>query len=66
MRRQMRYAASSSVSSSSLAPSPARLDATLYGELGTIVEWVARVGKVGLKHTTIISVACVSASVNRG
>jgi site-specific DNA recombinase len=45
-------------------PKPRQLDATLYGELGTIVEWVARLGKVGLKHTTITSVACVSASVN--
>ena len=45
-------------------PKPRQLDATLYGELGTIVEWVARVGKVGLKNTTITSVARVSASVN--
>jgi site-specific DNA recombinase len=45
-------------------PNPRQLDATLYGELGTIVEWVARVGKVGSKNTTITSIACVSASVN--
>ena len=44
-------------------PKPRQLDATLYGELGTIVEWVVRVGN-GLKNTTITSVACVSASVN--
>jgi len=45
-------------------PKPRQPDVTLYGELGTIVEWVVRVGKVGLKNTTITSVACVSASVN--
>src|SRR5258708_11467292 len=33
------------------SPKPRQLDATLYGELGTIVEWVARVGKVGPKNT---------------
>ena len=43
-------------------PKQRQLDATLYGELGTIVEWVA--GKVGLKNTTITSIASVSASVN--
>jgi len=45
-------------------PKPRQLEATLCGDLETIVEWVARSGKAGHERTSVASVARMSASVD--
>jgi len=46
------------------SPEPRKLDATLHGELGTIIEWVARAGKAGQKDNTGVPIARLSESVD--
>src|ERR1700681_3367313 len=46
------------------SPEPRKLDATLHGELGTIIEWVARAGNAGQKVNSGAPIARQSESVS--